>query len=337
VTHAEKAKVAIFSCPLDTPKTETKGTVLISNGEELKAFAKQEEERLETVFRDIANTGVKVVVTGSGIGEMALHFLNRYNLVAVKVLSKFDLRRLCKATGATALARLVRPPLLFTLFHSLLTSFPSFSPQGAPIPEEIGKCDVVETVEIGGDRVTVFRQEEEESAMATLVVRGATQNMMDDIERAVDDGVNVIKLLLKDGRLLPGAGATEIELSRRIQAFGQKSPGLDQYAIKKFGEAFEVIPRTLCDNAGIDSVDIISQLYAQHQNGKVSFGVDIEEEEKGVCDVVEKKIFDAHQAKYWAIKFATDAAMTILKVDQIIMSKPAGGPKPRDNPNWDED
>jgi len=135
VTHAEKAKVAIFSCPLDTPKTETKGTVLISNGEELKAFAKQEEERLETVFRDIANTGVKVVVTGSGIGEMALHFLNRYNLVAVKVLSKFDLRRLCKATGATALARLVRPPsLLFTLFHSLLTSFLPFSPRALPFP-----------------------------------------------------------------------------------------------------------------------------------------------------------------------------------------------------------
>jgi T-complex protein 1 subunit theta len=195
----------------------------------------------------------------------------------------------------------------------------------------------VETVEIGGDRVTVFRQEEEESAMATLVVRGATQNMMDDIERAVDDGVNVIKVLLKDGRLLPGAGATEIELSRRIQAFGQKSPGLDQYAIKKFGEAFEVIPRTLCDNAGIDGGDVISQLYAAHQSGKMSMGVDVEQDEKGVCDVTEKQIFDAYQAKYWAIKFATDAAMTILKVDQIIMSKPAGGPKPRDNPNWDED
>jgi len=120
VSQAKDAKIAVYSCPLDTPKTETKGTVLISNGEELKSFAKQEEERLETVVRDIAATGVKVVVTGSGIGEMALHFLNRYNLLAIKVLSKFDLRRLCKATGATALARLVSLvsfSFCFTIFH----------------------------------------------------------------------------------------------------------------------------------------------------------------------------------------------------------------------------
>lgn len=114
ITQATDAKIAVFSCPIDTPKTETKGTVLISNGEELKAFAKQEEERLETMIRDIANTGVKVVVTGSGIGEMALHFLNRYNLLALKVLSKFDLRRLCKAIGATALARMV---IILSLSH----------------------------------------------------------------------------------------------------------------------------------------------------------------------------------------------------------------------------
>ena len=98
-----------------------------------------------------------------------------------------------------------------------------------------------------------------------------------------------------------------------------------------------MIPRTLCDNAGLDSTDVISQLYAQHQTGKISAGVDVENEEKGVCDATEKHILDSYAAKYWAIKFATDAAMTILKVDQIIMSKPAGGPKPRDNPNWDED
>jgi T-complex protein 1 subunit theta len=314
VTRAEKAKIAVFSCPIDNAKTETKGTVLIKNSDELKAFSKDEEQRLEQSIKAIADTGVKVVVTGSAIGEMALHFLNRYNLLALKVLSKFDLRRLCKATNATALARL-----------------------GAPIAEEIGTCDIVETIEIGSDRVTVFRQESEESAMSTIVVRGATQNMMDDIERAVDDGVNLVKSLGRDNRLLPGAGAVELELSRRIQTFGQKSPGLDQYAIKKFGEAFEVIPRTLCENAGLDATDVISQLYAGHQAGNVSIGVDVENEDKGVCDINVKQIYDSYISKYWAIKFANDAAMTILKVDQIIMSKVAGGPKPKDNPNWDED
>ena len=149
MTHAEKAKVAIFSCPLDTPKTETKGTVLISNGEELKAFAKQEEERLETVFRDIANTGVKVVVTGSGIGEMALHFLNRYNLVAVKVLSKFDLRRLCKATGATALARLVRPPSFSPSFTPSSRVSLRFPPRALPSPRRSANATLLRPSRLG--------------------------------------------------------------------------------------------------------------------------------------------------------------------------------------------
>lgn len=230
IQRAENAKVAIFTCSLDIMRTETKGTVLLHNSEELMSFSKGEEVGLETAIKEIADAGVKVVVTGSGIGELALHFINRYNLMALKVHSKFDLRRLCKATGATALARL-----------------------GGPTPEEIGHCDLVETTEIGGDRVTVFRQKpEDESAVATIVIRGATKNMMDDVERAVDDAVNSFRVLTRDPRVLAGAAAVEIELANQLASLGEKTPGLEQYSIKKFAEAFEVIPRTLAENAGLD-------------------------------------------------------------------------------------
>ncbi|KAJ3019417.1 UNVERIFIED_CONTAM: T-complex protein 1 subunit theta [Siphonaria sp. JEL0065] len=304
VTSTSKAKIAIYTCPIDVSLTETKGTVLIHNAKEMLNFSKGEESKLEEAIKQIADVGVKVVVTGSGIGELALHFMNRYNIMVVKVLSKFDIRRLCKVVGATALTRL-----------------------GAPTPEELGYCDIVEGVEIGSDRCTVFRQEDESTKTATIVLRGGTTNAIDDLERAVDDGVNVIKAAVKDGRLVAGAGATEIELARKLTEIGERTPGLNQYAIKKFAQAFEVIPRTLAENAGLDSTEVLSRLYATHQTSNTSTGVDIETEDNQVLDAAKAGIYDLLNVKQLAIKLATHTACTILSVDQIIMSKPAGGPK----------
>ncbi|KAJ3378286.1 T-complex protein 1 subunit theta, partial [Entophlyctis sp. JEL0112] len=229
VARVNKAKIAIFTCAIDVALTETKGTVLIHNAKEMMDFSKGEEGKLEEIIKQIANAGINVVVTGSGCGELALHFLNRYNILVVKVLSKFDIRRLCRVVGATAMTRL-----------------------GAPTPEEAGSCDVVESVEIGSDRCTVFRQEDESTKTATIVLRGGTTNTIDDLERAIDDGVNAIKAAVKDPRLVAGAGAAEIEIARQLADIGARTPGINQYAIKKFAEAFEVVPRTLAENAGLD-------------------------------------------------------------------------------------
>ncbi|KAI8607339.1 chaperonin Cpn60/TCP-1 family, partial [Chytriomyces sp. MP71] len=300
VTSATKAKIAIFTCPIDVSLTETKGTVLIHNAAEMLNFSKGEENKLEEVVKMISDAGVKVVVTGSGCGELALHFMNRYGIMVVKVLSKFDIRRLCKVVGATALTRL-----------------------GAPTPEEMGYCEIVESVEIGSDRCTVFRQEDEVTKTATIVLRGGTTNAIDDLERAIDDGVNVVKAAVKDGRLVPGAGATEIELARQLTAVGERTAGLNQYAIKKFGESLEVIPRTLAENAGLDSTEVLSRMYATHQAGQTSMGVNVESETNDVLDAGKAGILDLLSAKQMAIKLATHVACTILSVDQIIMSKPA--------------
>lgn len=317
VQKANKAKIAIYTCALDVSLTETKGTVLIHNANEMMSFNKGEEKQLEELIRAIADSGVKVIVTGSGIGELALHFCNRFGLVVVKILSKFELRRLCRVIGATGLTRL-----------------------GVPLAEEMGYCEVVETIEIGSDRCTVFRQESELTKTATIVVRGGTMNSLEDLERAIDDGVNSIKALVKDARVCPGAGATEIQIAHALMAIGEKTPGLNQYSIMKFAEALEVIPRTLSDNAGVDSTEVLSKLYASQVQGKKTFGVDIEgvNGDLGIIDCAASGIVDILAVKQWAIKLATHAAITVLSVDQIIMSKPAGGPKvPKQDQFDDED
>ncbi|KAL2212705.1 T-complex protein 1 [Sarocladium strictum] len=315
---ARNAKVGVFTCPIDNTQTETKGTVLLHNAKEMVDFTKGEEAQIETAITELHNSGIRVVICGDKIGDLAMHYLNRYGMLAIRILSKFELRRICRVVGATPLARL-----------------------GAPMPDEMGHIDIVETMEIGGDRVTVFRQEESSTTRtATLVLRGATQNHLDDIERAVDDGVNVVKAITKDPRLVPGAGATEIELSQRIQAQGEKTPGLSQYAIKKYGEAFEVIPRTLAESCGLDATEVLSRLYAAHHKAEDwDTGVDVEnDDDTGVLDAKEEGILDLLASKHWAIRLATEAARTVLSVDQIIVARQAGGPKPPGpNPNWDED
>jgi T-complex protein 1 subunit theta len=363
IKKAKKAKVGVFSCPIDTSQTETKGTVLIKNAKEMLDFTTGEENQLESAIKELYDSGLRVVVAGSTIGELALHYLNRFGILVIKILSKFELRRLCRVCNATPLARL-----------------------GAPMPDEMGSIDVVETIEIGGDRVTVFRQEDKSTSAtrtATIVLRGATQNHLDDVERAIDDGVNALKALTKDPRLVPGAGATEMQLVERISAFADRTPGLPQYAIRKYAEAFEVIPRTLAESAGLDATEVLARLYTAHQrrparaaaaaNGNAqestsesedddeegeseedsssseeapywTTGIDLEapatssDPTAGTLDALDEGILDLMVSKSWAIRLATEAARTVLSVDQIIVARQAGGPKPPgNNPNWDED
>ena len=241
--------------------------------------------------------------------------MNRLNIAVIKVLSKFDLRRLCRVVGATPLARL-----------------------GAPTPEEAGMVDIFETVEIGGDRVTVLRQEDERTRTSTIVLRGATANYLDDLERSLDDGINTVRILLRDGRLVPGGGATEIELASRISTFGGKTAGLAQHSIRRWGEAMEVVPRTLAENAGLNAEDVISSLYKAHAEGQTAAGVDIEGEAEGVMlNAKDNGVLESYAAKDWAIKLATEAAISVLRVDSIIVSKQAGIAPPKQSGHWDDD
>ncbi|KAG6750768.1 hypothetical protein POTOM_045280 [Populus tomentosa] len=309
IKRVEKAKVAVFAGGVDTSATETKGTVLIHSAEQLENYAKTEEAKVEELIKAVAETGAKVIVSGAAVGEMALHFCERYKLMVLKISSKFELRRFCRTTGAVAIVR----SLLFKL---------KLSP---PNPDDLGCVDSISVEEIGGARVTIVRNEEGGNSVCTVVLRGSTDSILDDLERAVDDGVNTYKAMCRDSRIVPGGAATEIELAKRLREFSFKETGLDQYAIAKFAESFEMIPKTLAENAGLNAMEIISSLYAEHASGNTKVGIDLEE---GVFkDVSTTNIWDLYVTKFFALKYAADAACTVLRVDQIIMAKPAGGPR----------
>lgn len=308
IKKIEKAKVVVIAGGVDTTATETKGTVLIHSADQLENYAKTEEAKVEELIKAVAESGAKVIVSGAAVGEMALHFCERYKIMVLKIASKFELRRFCRTTGAVALLKL-----------------------GSTVnPDDLGYVDSISVEEIGGARVTVVRNEQGGNSVTTVLLRASTDSILDDLERAVDDGVNTYKALCRDSRIVPGAAATEIEIARKLKEFSFTETGLDQYAIAKYAESFELIPKTLAENAGLNAMEIISTLYADHASGNVKVGIDLEQ---GACkDVSTLKIWDLYTTKYHALKYAADAVCTVLRVDQIIMSKPAGGPMRRDQP-----
>jgi len=387
IKHATGCKVAVFTCGIEASSTETKGTVLLKTAEELEqvrsgcfdpqSFAQyslSEEHAVEKMIKEVSDAGVSVVVCNGSISEMALHFLERFNIMVVKCPSKFELRRVMKTCNAVGMARV-----------------------GTPTEEELGRCDSVSVDEIGGTKCVIFRQDAEDTKVATIVLRSSTQNTLDDLDRSLQDAINVYKGICKDGirspnphcssqivgRLVAGAGGAEIEIASRLQQLADSTPGLEQsapkpihpvslhasyhphptrYAIRKFSEGLEVVPRTLAENAGQDATQAISNLcvshynhmfplpsrYAAHASGTTAAGIDVEE--GGTLDTVAANILDHLPTKARlvgipvftfvqldAIRLATDAAVTVLRVDQIIMAKQAGGPKPPSQGGMDMD
>jgi T-complex protein 1 subunit theta len=312
--RVENAKIAVYANEIAAAATEAKSTVLIKDAKDLLTYSKSEEAAIETAIRDIAEAGINMIIAGGKVSEMAGHFLEKYNIMCVRITSKFELRRICRATGAAAQLKLVPPS-----------------------PEATGHCSLIYEKEFGSKHCVVMEQTDAESQIATIVLRGSTMNSLDDLERAIDDGVNAVKSLTSDKRLLAGAGAVEIECAQQLAAHALTTPGLEQYAIKKFAEALEVVPRTLAENSGKLATDIISELYKAHSEGKKTIGVETAADSL-TFDAEQRKIFDLYKTKRLAFELAMESALTILRVDQIIMAKRAGGPKPRGkNPHWDED
>lgn len=136
---------------------------------------------------------------------------------------------------------------------------------------------------------------------------------------------------------MPGAGSTELQLAKKLSAYADLLPGLEQYSVRKFATALESFPKALADNSGVNGTDILNKLYSDHNMGHFNHGFDIESHSPATVDVVKNKIFDLYLTKYWAIKYAVEAASTVLRVNQIIMAKRAGGPKPREQQAADAD
>ena len=313
LVNMEKCRVAVFQNGVDLAATETKGTVLIQNASQLKEFSIGEENTLDTIIKSIADTGVNVIISGSAVGELALHYCQKYGILLLRIPSKFEMRRVCRLTGAIAQLKLE-----------------------APAPDAIGSCSAVSLLEVGSTPCTVFRQDDELARVSTIVLRGSAMNIMDDVERAVADAAATCKAVcLSDNLgLLPGGGAAEISLYSALSDYAATLPGLDQYAVAKYAESLMAIPRSLAENGGKDSSAVVSSLLAASTRGEKTMGVS-SAPDTDLDDMVAGQIWDLGCTKAHALRLATDAAITVLRVDQIIMSKPAGGLK--DKPVRPED
>lgn len=301
VTKAEKCKVAVYNCPLETQGPETSDEVVFKTAEDLLNYTKGEEDHIEKIVKEIVDSGVKCVIAGGAISNMAIHFLDKYGIMAFRIMSKFELRRVAKALGATLLVRL-----------------------GAPTPEEMGQADEISVTEISSTKCIYINNNSENNKYATIILRGTTQGMLSNLERIIEDGVNLYKCMCKSAIFAPGAGAVEMFLANEIRNYAKTIKTLDQYGIEKFGEAFEVVPRTILENSGFNMNSALATLRSKSiQNPKS--GVCIED--GSIKDAFEEmEVYDHLETKKWAIKFAFEAAMTVLRIDQIIVAKPAGGP-----------
>jgi len=309
----ENAKVLVLTTNVGLREMDATANVLFENADDLLNFSRSEEEIVEGSIKRFSEMGVKMMVLSNKPSDLETHYLNKYGIYTVIIISKFGRRRLCRMLGA----------------RMCVTKDIS--------PEDLGHVGLCEEIEIGGRRVTRVVQNEGESCVATIVVRGPSENIMNDVVRACSDGVNTIRAMCRESGFVPGAGATEIELSRLIQDFGATQSGLDQYAIKAYGEALEVVPRTLAANSGMDFEDTIAKLYAAHSKGNPAAGIDIIQKDV-VDDVAMNGVLDLLVTKRFGLRLASNSAITILRVDHIIMAKPAGGPKkPERQGHWDDD
>ncbi|KRX19307.1 T-complex protein 1 subunit theta, partial [Trichinella nelsoni] len=311
----ENPKVAVFSCAFAVTKLENPSSIVINTAKELMQFSKHDEEYIENYIKSLHNAGVNVVVSGGKFGDLHLHYLNKYKMMAVKISSKFDLRRLCRCTHATIIPDMSR----------------------VPTPDMIGSCTKVQVREVGSDQLVFFEQNLKGGNLSTIIIRGSSQNILTEVEKAIDDGVNVFRQLLKDGRLLPGAGAAELAVAREIRQFGLTYPSLERYAIEKFAIALESLPKQIADNIGAKWVEIYPNLMKKHENGENNYGLDIKAPKGGILNAVSAEIFDCFSVKEWGIKLAVNAVNTIINVDQIVLAKPAGGPPIRQPKSQEDD
>jgi len=203
INNAKKCKIAVFNTNIEMNQGELKGTVLLNNAEELLNYTKSEEDQFELFIKGLADAGIQVVVCSGSCSELATHFFEKYKMVCVKIMSKWELKRIARSIGATPVVNLKTPQ-----------------------PGELGYAEDVTFKEISSRWCTVFRTENDENKLATIVLRGATNAQLEDIERAIDDGVNTIKSLVRDPRMCPGAGASEMYCAHMVSEMAKKDPTL---------------------------------------------------------------------------------------------------------------
>ncbi|HNZ51914.1 MAG: Thermosome subunit [Candidatus Diapherotrites archaeon ADurb.Bin253] len=295
-SYVKNARIALIDIPLELKSPELKTEVSISSPEQLQRFLLQEENSIKEIVNLVRESTANVVFCQKGVDDFASFLLARNGIYVCRRVARSDMHKIAKATGAKIISNL-----------NDLTQL------------ELGSAENVENVKRGNDFYTYIQGCKNPKAV-TILIHGGSDHVMDEIERAIDDGLGDVSCVLKSGLVVPGGGAIEMEVSRRLKQFGQTISGRERLAVEEFANALEFIPLTLAENAGLDPIDIITELRAKHDSGDKNAGLNLFENK--VANVLEAKIIEPYNIKSQEIDSATEVANMILRIDDVIASKP---------------
>jgi archaeal chaperonin len=298
-SKVDSARIALIDFPLELRNPEIDTKISISSPDQLQNFLDQEERVIKKMVEKVKESGAKVIFCQKGIDDFAQYLLSKEGIYACRRVSKSDIEKIAKATGAKIVSNL--------------------NELG---DRELGRAQLVEEIKQGEDYMTYIRGCYNPKAM-TLLIRGGSDHVIDEVERAIHDGLGVVASALKSGLVVPGGGAIEIELSRRLKHFGQSLGGREQLAVEEFANALEFIPVTLAENAGMDPIDVLTELKSRHNSGEKSAGLNLFENK--IENVLQGKIIEPYKIKSQAIASATDVATMILRIDDVIASQDSKG------------
>ncbi len=300
------AKIALIQSPLEIEKTEIDAKIKISTPDQMKAFLDQEAQMLKEMVEKIKDAGANVAFCQKGIDEIAQHYLAQAGILAVRRVKKSDMEKLAKATGARIVTNIEE-----------LTE------------KDLGSAGLVEERKIGEDKM-VFVEECKNPRAVSILIRGAGKHVIEEAERSIHDAISVVRNVVEDETIVPGGGAVEIEVAKRLREYSESLRGREQFAARAFADSLEVIPKALATNAGLDQVDKLADLRSAHRKGDINAGLDLDTGE--VVNMVERGVIEPARVKKQAIASATEAAEMILRIDDIIaagkMEKKGKTPSP---------
>jgi len=297
--RVEKAKIALVDSALEVKKTEIDAKIEITDPSQLHAFLDEEENMLKKMVDFVRKSGANVLFCQKGIDDLAQHYLAKEKIYAVRRVKKSDMEKLAKATGAN----------LVTKLDDLKA-------------DDLGDAALIEEKKIADDRMTFVTGCKNPKAVSVLI-RGGTEHVVDEIDRSLHDAISVVSVAIEDGKLVTGGGSTASELALRLRDYAASVGGREQIAIDAFASAMEVVPTALSENAGLDPIDVLIEMRQAHKSGKKYAGINVFTGK--VVNMRKEKVLEPIRVGRQAIISATDAAVMILRIDDVIASK--GGDK----------
>jgi len=297
--HIKNAKIALVNAALEVKKTEVDARIQIQDPTQLQAFLDEEEGMIRKMVEKVIASGANVLICQKGIDDIAQHFLAKDGIYTVRRAKKSDMEKLSKATGAKIVANL-----------DGITS------------KDLGNAGNVEEKKIGDDKMTFVTDCKNPKAVSILI-RGTTDHIVDELERGLHDALSVVKVALEDGKMTAGGGSAAIAISMALRDYATSIGGREQMAIESFANAIEIVPKTLSENAGLDPIDMMLAIRSEHKKGNKYAGINVLGGK--VDDMLKNKVIEPLRVSLQEIEASSEAATMILRIDDVIASKGGGG------------